>query len=108
MQEVLTVNSLNELVVDFYDSQKIADWVEEYPTVVNWLKTTLGQPFSGWQPYAPWAYDEKGLDSEYILDDKVKMYLPNGNFLVPTLPRGNADLPQYRYAFPLRTVGTRR
>ena len=79
MQEIVLENNLNNLSYDFYDSQKIADWTEQYPAIVNWLKSTLGQPFSGWQPYAAWAYGERDSNSHYILDDKVKAYLPNGD-----------------------------
>lgn len=79
MQDIISDNNLTGLTFDFYDSQKIADWTEQYPTVVNWLKSTLGQPFSGWQPFTAWAYGETNPDSEYIVDDKVKVFLPNNN-----------------------------
>ena len=66
-----------EVIVDFYDAQKIATWVEQYPAVVVWLKSALGMPIVGWQPYATWAYRECDIDAEYILDDKVKIIDPS-------------------------------
>lgn len=78
MQSLAEEHGVQNLIVDFYDSQKIADWVEQYPAVVNWLKTVLGIPFSGWQSYAPWAYNENDVQAEYIIDDKVKVHLPDG------------------------------
>lgn len=78
MQSIAAEHGLPNLIVDFYDSQKIADWAEQYPAVVNWLKTVLGTTFSGWQSYAPWAYNENDVQAEYIIDDKVKVHLPDG------------------------------
>jgi hypothetical protein len=60
--------------IDFYDSRKIADWVESHPTVVLWLKHALGKPLVGWRPYGPWAYKETTVDAEYLVDDRVKIF----------------------------------
>lgn len=78
MSDCLTSNGLDGKVeYDFYDSRKIADWVEQYPAVFYWLKQILNKPISGWQPYAPWAYSENDVAAEYLLDDKVKVFLPD-------------------------------
>lgn len=63
--------------LDFYDCRKIADWVERFPAVVVWLRHALGAPLEGWQPYGPWAYSETNVESEYFLDDKVKVLVPD-------------------------------
>ncbi len=62
---------------DFYDCRKLADWVENFPALVVWLKHTLGQPIHGWQPYGPWAYYETDVENEYLLDSKIKVRVPN-------------------------------
>lgn len=61
--------------IEFYDARKIADWVEGHPTVVLWLNHALGKPLVGWRPYGPWAYKETTTDAEYLIDDRVKIFV---------------------------------
>jgi len=63
--------------IDFYDSRKIADWVENFPQIVTWVRCELGKPLVGWQTYGPWAYHETDVNVEYLLDDKVKVFVPD-------------------------------
>ena len=65
--------------LDFYDSRKIADWAGNFPGVLVWLRSVLGKPIQGWKPYGPWAYQEKSVEDEYLLDDKVKVFIPNND-----------------------------
>ncbi len=68
-----------QIHLDFYDSRKIADWVENFPLLIVWLRQILNKPLIGWQPYAPWAYNENSLDAEYFTDDKIKVFVPNNS-----------------------------
>lgn len=78
MVECLRTHGIDGKVkVDFYDSRKIADWVESHPSIAAWVKNIAGKSLEGWKPYGPWAYHETDLDAEYILDDKVKVKIPD-------------------------------
>jgi len=80
MAECLEHHGLaTKVYFDFYDSQKIADWTENYPPTVTWLKQEIGRPLIGWQSYGPWAYHETNVEDEYLLDDKVKVYVPDSD-----------------------------
>lgn len=70
---------VDSLHLDFYDSRKIADWAGNYSGVLVWLRSILGKPIQGWKPYGPWAYQEKSIEDEYLLDDKVKVFIPNND-----------------------------
>lgn len=70
---------VGSLHLDFYDSRKIADWAGNFPGVLVWLRSVLGKPIQGWKPYGPWAYQEKSVEDEYLLDDKVKVFIPNND-----------------------------
>ncbi len=84
MGECITAAGLTgKIHVDFYDSQRIADWASQHPVVVIWVKFALAKPINGWQPYAPWAYHEKTVTAEYILDDKAKIIGPSSNTPIP-------------------------
>ena len=81
--------------LDFYDSRKIADWVEKNPAIVAWVKNELGKPLQGWRPYGPWAYHEKNVEDEYLLDDKIKILIPNtekGIEVIDAINRLRGDL----------------
>jgi hypothetical protein len=84
-----------EVFLDFYDSRKVADWAENYPSIVAWVKLELGKPLEGWRPYGPWAYNEKSVSEEYILDEKVKVRAPNtenGIEVISAINRLRGDL----------------
>lgn len=78
MAECLANKGLSgKVVVDFYDCRKLADWVEQHPATANWILSVVGKPLDGWRPYSPWAYQESDIDSEYLVDDRVKVLVPD-------------------------------
>lgn len=80
MEDCLTDHGFNGQVhLDFYDSRKIADWIEQHPAIAVWVKHVTGHPLVGWKPYGPWAYREDDIQASYILDDRVKVVAPNSN-----------------------------
>jgi len=80
MSACLSDNGLSgKVIVDFYDCRKIADWVEQHPAIANWIKSVIGKPLVGWRPYSPWAYKESDTESEYLIDDRVKVFVPNAD-----------------------------
>jgi len=64
---------------DFYDSRRIADWIEKYPSIATWLRHKIGQPLWGWRPYGPWAYGEDDPAAEYLVDDRVRVFVPGAD-----------------------------
>jgi hypothetical protein len=62
--------------LDFFDSQRIADWANNFPGVLVWLRSILGKPHEGWRPYGAWAYRETSLEDDYLVDEKIKVFLP--------------------------------
>lgn len=96
MRDCLSANGLSSSPhVAFYDARKIADWVEQHPAIVAWIKHQLGKPLVGWRPYSGWAYQETTVDSEYLLDDRVKVFTPDaekGINVSATIDRMRIDL----------------
>lgn len=81
MRKCLVEHGMAESVkIDFYDSRRIADWVEQHPAIATWLRDKLGQSLKGWRPYGPWAYKEEDVGAEYLIDNAARILLPsNGN-----------------------------
>lgn len=60
--------------VDFYDRERIANWVRVYAGVALWLREQIGEPISGWRAYGTWAPGDRP-ESEFLLDKKARIYL---------------------------------
>ena len=66
--------------VDYYDRQRLADWANEYPTVVAWVHArTRGGALQGWEPYGQWATSKRMPDGKYphfLPDEKARFIDP--------------------------------
>ena len=64
--------------VDYYDRQRLADWANEYPTVVAWVHAkTRGGALQGWEPYGQWATSKRMPDGKYppfLPDEKARFF----------------------------------
>lgn len=69
----------NKGALDFFDARRVADWVEQYPSIGVWVKDIVAAPVQGWRPYGAWAYRESDPQAEYLVDDKVKVFAPNAD-----------------------------
>ena len=58
---------------DFYDARRIADWTNQHPGVVAWVRERLGTPLQGWRPYGQWAVAMGGEPSSFIGDDTPRL-----------------------------------
>jgi hypothetical protein len=65
--------------LDFLDARRIADWAEQFPSIVTWIKHTARGSLQGWRPYGPWAYRESDAKAVYLIDDKVKVFAPHAD-----------------------------
>ncbi|NTW88236.1 MAG: hypothetical protein HGB26_03735 [Desulfobulbaceae bacterium] len=60
-----------QLHTDFYDRNRIADWVNKYPGVATWVRSHVGFPISGW--VSIWeCFGERGCKTTpYIFNSKA-------------------------------------
>ncbi|WP_435450099.1 hypothetical protein [Variovorax sp. LT1P1] len=56
------------LKIDFYDRDRLARWVRQYPGVEMWVRARVGVSLKGWQGYGVWA-----PGAEYILDETARL-----------------------------------
>lgn len=64
--------------LDFFDRSKLAQWLRQHPSVMLWVKRTLGQGYSGWQPYGAWSNPPQGSVDTLISAPGVTITLPSG------------------------------
>lgn len=48
------VPSATQLHTDFYDRDRLATWVNEYPGIAAWVRSRVGRPLSGWSGIGDW------------------------------------------------------
>jgi len=70
------VRHAKRLTVDFYDRQRIASWVNEHPGLIPWVRLKVGYPLSGWHPFSDWSSSPASLDSEFLLDEGIRLSGP--------------------------------
>lgn len=54
MGEVLKSCGVNHYCVDFWDRDRLCDWVRCSPAVSLWVRSKLGKPFTGWLSFDRW------------------------------------------------------
>lgn len=62
------------IVLDFYDSNKIATWVREYPNMILWVRDKIGEPVNGWRGYDKWSDIQKKNNTQFFLDEEKRFY----------------------------------
>ncbi len=78
--------------LDFYDRERVANWVRGYSGVGLWLRERIGEPLSGWRGYSNWAAGDQ-TDSEYLLDDSGRIISRQSGSHEPlTVERGIATM----------------
>ncbi len=60
-----------ELHTDFYDRDRIATWVNQYPGIVAWVRNQVGRPLSGWSGIGDWEGRGNVNRKPYLSDDKA-------------------------------------
>lgn len=69
-----------DLLVDFYDRNRIASWVRHHPGLVLWVRERIGQQLSGWRPWGNWSGEPSvdGKTSTYLVDDTLRLRARGG------------------------------
>ncbi|GJL72923.1 MAG: hypothetical protein NMNS01_21220 [Nitrosomonas sp.] len=73
-EAVASENGHENLKVDFFDQGRIATWVRSHPTMILWVRKRTGREIQGWQPYSNWSKTPDGIEEEYILDEKLRLF----------------------------------
>lgn len=60
--------------VDFFDRGRIATWLRNHPSLVLKVRSDIGRPVTGWQPYGNWSASPSGIADEFIVDDGLRLH----------------------------------
>lgn len=70
MRDALTGHPLaGKLHVDFYDRERLAAWVNQYPGVAAWTRARIGRSLAGWQALGDWSGIHVEGDGKYLSAD---------------------------------------
>ena len=65
---------IEQIKVDFYDRERIANWVRSHQSLILWVRDKIGRSIQGWKPYENWTNSPGGIEAEYILDNKIRLH----------------------------------
>lgn len=71
MKECINNKSID---VDYFDSQRIASWVNEHLGIIAWIHEKRGLSISGWNSLDGWKENYLDFKKKYILDDNSYVY----------------------------------
>ena len=60
-----------KLHTDFYDRDRLATWVNEYPGIVAWVHSRIGLHLAGWGCIGNWVGTTVVEPGTYLFDDKT-------------------------------------
>ncbi len=65
----------DEITVDFYDRDRVANWAREHPGIALWAKQRIGKGLTGWYGYGAWATPLAiSKNDQYLSDDSVRIH----------------------------------
>lgn len=68
------VPGADQILLDFYDSTRIATWVRSHEALIPWVREQVGRAIAGWHSYGSWAYAPDPVTAEYLFDDKLRVH----------------------------------
>lgn len=63
--------------LDYYDARRMADWTNQHPGVVAWVRIRMGRPLQGWQPHGQWADTRGSKPQKFLPDEKHRLADPS-------------------------------
>lgn len=65
--------NIGNLLLDFYDQNRIASWVRSHPGIIPWVREKIGQSIRGWRSYGNWSNSPVGMPDDYLRDDHARL-----------------------------------
>lgn len=65
--------SKGDLLVEFYDRVRLANWANQYLGTAAWVRQTIGKPLSGWVSVGRWAGSKVSGPNAFLVDDEATL-----------------------------------
>ncbi|MBI1779050.1 MAG: hypothetical protein HYR63_27260 [Proteobacteria bacterium] len=72
-ESVRDIAGAENLILDFYDCNRIATWVRGHAGLIPWTRSRIGKSIPGWRPYGSWSYAPDGADPTYLVDEAARI-----------------------------------
>lgn len=74
MRDALTAHpKAAALFMDFYDRERLANWVNHFPGAGAWVRSKIGTAIAGWQPIGHWADTDVAADGGYLVSGSARL-----------------------------------
>ncbi len=65
------LQNASQLHTDFYDRDRLATWINQFPGLVAWIRLIVGRPLSGWSGIFDWNPQNTEQNTPYLISDKA-------------------------------------
>lgn len=66
--------SAHKLSVDFYDRQRLATWVRDFPALSPWVLAKAGRPIQGWRSWENWTPRGTDVPDGFVIDEMGRLF----------------------------------
>lgn len=70
-EQLCDLADAEKLHTDFYDRDRLATWVNEFPGIVAWVRLRIGMSLAGWSSIGNWVGTTVAEPGIYLFDDKA-------------------------------------
>jgi len=63
----------SDIQSDYFDGNRVASWVRNYPQLIIWVKNRINNKQFGWESFGNWAQTPEGKDQSYIIDEEASL-----------------------------------
>ncbi len=77
MNEIMsTIDKEKNVKLDFYDSKRIATWVNQFPNMIIWVNEKVNNKTIGWTTYGNWSNPNEE-EKDFIIDENIFLHKDN-------------------------------
>lgn len=70
-EQLCDLADAHRLHTDFYDRDRLATWVNEFPGIVAWVRLRIGTSLTGWSSIGNWVGTTVAEPGIYLFNDKA-------------------------------------
>lgn len=70
-EQLCDLADAHKLHTDFYDRDRLATWVNEFPGIVAWVRLRIGTSLTGWSSIGNWVGTTVAEPGIYLFNDKA-------------------------------------
>lgn len=78
MQEMISgIPNNSQLNINFYDQEKLYQWINKFPSIELYVLKQLGKNHSGWEAFGNWSKTPHDAENTLVIEEGVEVEFPD-------------------------------